>query len=189
MIDQLLLDIRKHQKAPLTLLGIDGPGGVGKTTLAEELKRNLKDLQIVHMDDFDVPRAQKMSNLSSNRPVGPDTQWYRVIQEVILPLRAGEIARFVPYNRSRDAYSGEAMIKPCGIVVIEGVFAIRRELFSHFDFSIWVECSFKTRVKRALDRDGEVARSLWEKDWLPMEEKYQSIYKPHEYADFIYRTD
>lgn len=189
MFENLLSEIKKHHKTSLTMIGIDGPGGVGKTTLATNILKELLDVQIVHMDDFDVKKERKMSNLSQNRPIGPDTQWFRVLQEVILPLKSREKAKFIRYDRSNDVYTDEVIVKPVGIVLIEGVFAIRRELFSHFDFSVWVECSLKTRVKRALARDGEIARALWEKDWLPMEDKYMKVYDPKSYAHFIYETE
>ena len=188
MYDQLLLAIKKHQKKPLIIIGIDGPGGVGKTTLASNIKKSLRDVQIVHMDDFDVPTIEKM-NLSSHRPVGPDTRWNEVFESVILPLRNGMRVYYKKYDRKVDKYTRRVNLKPEGILVIEGVYALRRELISHYDFSIWVDCVLDVRVSRAIARDGEVSRDLWEKDWLPMEEKYISIYKPNEYADLIYRTD
>lgn len=189
MLKKLLVEIKKYTHFPLVIIGIDGPGGVGKTTYAQKIKQELPLVQIVHMDDFDVLHKRKMNHLSTNRPVGPDTEWQRVISEVFLPLKSGKNASFKPYDRSLDAYRGEIVIKPKGIVIIEGVFAVRRELFSYFDFTIWMECSLKTRVKRALLRDGEEARELWEKDWLPMEDKYMSIYSPKSYVDYIFKTE
>jgi uridine kinase len=188
VIDQLLLEIKALPQKSLLLIGIDGPGGVGKTTLAHDLQKTLDNVQIVHMDDFDVPSHQKMM-LSAYRPVGPDTEWMRVLHEVVFPLYGNKKAIYKRYDRSSDAYVEEVTIKPYGVVVIEGVFALRRELFSYYDLGVWVDLSLEKRIERVIARDGESSRPLWENDWLPMEEKYIDIYKPHEYADFVLWTN
>ena len=188
MIDEIVFQIKKTQKFPLMIIGIDGPGGVGKTTLAKKLEERLKSAQIVHMDDFDVSKKEKMS-ISEDRPVGPDTKWHRVLNEVLIPLKSGINVKYKGYDRGRDLYLRKVALSPIGIVIVEGVFALRREIFSHYDFSIWVDCSLNKRIERAMRRDGEAARDLWENDWLPMEDKYIKVYDPSAYADIVINTD
>lgn len=41
------------------LLGVDGPGASGKSTLAGQLARHLPQAHIVHVDDFHLPSADR----------------------------------------------------------------------------------------------------------------------------------
>lgn len=74
-----------------------------------------------------------------------------------------------------------------GIVIVEGVYSIRKELRSYYDFTIWVNCPRETRLARGLERDGEEAREMWEQNWMVAEDLYVEIQKPHEWADFVIR--
>jgi Phosphofructokinase len=41
------------------------------------------------------------------------------------------------------------------VIVLEGIYLLKREFTHYYDFSVWVECSFKTALKRALKRGQE----------------------------------
>ena len=41
------------------------------------------------------------------------------------------------------------------VVIVEGIFLFKREFRAHYDFTIWVECSFETALERALARAQE----------------------------------
>ncbi|MGW9673400.1 hypothetical protein ACWGUN_09545 [Streptomyces koyangensis] len=41
------------------LLGVDGPGASGKSTLAGQLARHLPEAHVVHVDDFYLPSADR----------------------------------------------------------------------------------------------------------------------------------
>jgi uridine kinase len=58
-------------------------------------------------------------------------------------------------------------------------------LFPFFDFSIWVECPRSIRLARGLARDGEAARSRWEDDWMPGEERYLETERPRDRAALV----
>jgi uridine kinase len=72
-----------------------------------------------------------------------------------------------------------------GVVVIEGVYAIRRELAELYDFRVWVHCPRETRLARGLERDGEAARDRWVNNWMAAEDLYVEAHKPYEIADLV----
>lgn len=56
------------------IIGIDGCGGAGKSTLAEKLRIQLEGLvevSIIHMDDFYLPSFQREA-LTNNHEIGRD---------------------------------------------------------------------------------------------------------------------
>ena len=73
-----------------------------------------------------------------------------------------------------------------GVVIVEGVYATRRELASFYDLTIWVECPRELWLARGLARDGESARDRWEKEWMPAEHRYVEEQSPHTRADLLW---
>ena len=172
----------KKEKAIL-FVGIDGCGGVGKTTLAENIQKKFKDVSVVHMDNFDLPFADRVKGQPHEKPVGADTDWARLEREVILPLKNNQSVKFQKYSWDKDRMLDWESIKPAGIIIVEGVYSLRIELRDHFDLKIWIDCPLDVRLKRGLERDGEDKKDRWLKDWLPMEERYMALHHPEKIAD------
>jgi len=64
------------------------------------------------------------------------------------------------------------------VIVLEGIFLLKRALRAHYDLSIWLDCSFETALKRAIARAQE---------GLPPEETvraYETIYFPAQRIHF-----
>lgn len=164
------------------LIGMDGPGGSGKTTLAAALANQESALTIVHMDDFYLPSAEQLP-LPHLDAEGFD--WRRLERDVLAPLARDEAARYRRYDWSHDALDAWATTPPGGAVIVEGVSAMRRELRSYYDVTVFVACPRETCLRRGLARDGESARGVWEGQWLPAEESYFARHGPRVTADIV----
>jgi uridine kinase len=170
---------------PVVLVGVDGRGGAGKSCWAAVLAQALRPLavSVVHMDDFFLPRAQRPQE--EPKPIGGDFDWRRLRDEVLLPLRSGRPARYARYDWPRDALTETLVVAPEDIVIVEGVYATRRELTGLYDLRVWVDCSRAVRLARGLERDGEEARSLWEREWMPAEDRYVRKHRPEQRTDAV----
>ncbi|WP_142063961.1 uridine kinase [Brevibacillus sp. AG162] len=186
MFEQLLDAIAQSSKKSATLLiGIDGGGGAGKSTLAEKIKVACDDVTIVHMDDFYLPSSQRIDTKPANKPIGADFDWERLARQVLEPLLQEKTGRYQRYDWETDTLAEWHAVPVGGIVIVEGVYAIRRELATHYDLTIWIETPRSTRLLRGLERDGEAARDLWENQWMVAEDLYREQHEPHKRADFI----
>lgn len=148
------------------LVGIDGAGGAGKTTLAARLSD-----KIVSTDDF----------------IEAPWEWYdfdRLRRDVIDPLKRGVPARYRRMDWNDGALKEWRVVEPGGIVVIEGVGALDVRLRDAYDHRIWVETPREICFRRGLERDGEDALPLWEA-WSEKEQRYWAAQHPRDAADEI----
>jgi uridine kinase len=137
-----------------TLVGIGGRGGAGKSTLAGLIPT----AQVVGTDEFWD---------------GSEFELSRLRQEVVEPLLEGAVARFhaFDWDAAREA-PAVRVVRPEGIVVVEGVCALHRMFRHAYDVRVWVDTPRELRLERGVARDGEGARERWETVWMPSEERY-----------------
>jgi uridine kinase len=166
------------------LVAIDGPGGSGKSTIARALHRLAPDaVQVVEMDDFYRLSAERGSTDSAE--IGASFDWRRLRDQVLVPLSRDESARFQRYDWPTDELAEWRSIEPGGIVIVEGVYALRSELRGFFDFTIWVECPVEERLARGVVRDGEEALARWHEEWMPEEDRYADAERPGDHAALV----
>jgi len=155
------------------IVAVDGPGGAGKSSLADRLAQEL-DAQIVHTDDF----------ASWENPVD---WWPNLIELALEPLAAGRPARYTPTTWGSEERE-PLVIEPSGIVILEGVTASREAFRPYLAYSIWIETPRELRLRRGIDRDGEHMRPHWE-EWMAGEDRYIRRERPAEHADVVLRGD
>lgn len=173
----------------IVLVAIDGPGGSGKTFLAESLRRILSESAVpastIHVDDFFLPSGLRPTGAPTEKPIGGDFDWCRLRDQVLRPLRTGASARYDRYDWGKDSLTDSCEVSPDRVVLVEGVYSSRREVAEFYDLRIWVDCPRELRLLRGLERDGEAARRRWEEDWMPSEDRYMQEHRPQELADAI----
>lgn len=185
-LEQLISSIDSIPKKQSTLLiGIDGCGGSGKSTFAKELKAKCSNVTVVHMDDFYLPSSQIIKTHPKIKPIGADYDWKRVLYQVLGPISQDKEGHYQRYDWETDGLAEWHTVPIGGVVIIEGVFSIRKELAKKYDFTIWVDCPRELRLSRGLERDGEDARDMWENNWMISEDLYIETHKPTERANLI----
>lgn len=173
------------RKQSTLLIGIDGCGGSGKSTIAKQLQHCCEDVTIVHMDDFYLPSSQIKPVPPAEKLIGADFDWQRLLSQVIEPLHNEQDGYYARYDWETDTLAEYHTVKTGGIVVIEGIYATRNELANYYDFTIWVDCPRNIRLLRGLERDGEEARSMWVDNWMVAEDMYVKEHRPNERANLV----
>jgi uridine kinase len=157
------------------LIGIDGPGAAGKSTLAGELGAVL-GAGVIAADDFYLPTARRPERI----PDHFDRR--RLEQEVLLPVVTGRPVRYQRYDWAQDALAEWHDVPAGRPVIVEGVYVLRPGVRTYFTYTIWVDAPCDVRLRRGLERDGAGARAQWDV-WMRSEDEYIRHVGPAQVAD------
>jgi uridine kinase len=157
------------------IVAIDGLGGAGKSTFAERLSKTLGGAEIIHTDDF-----ASWDN--------PTDWWPELIKKVLEPVLRNEIVRFQRSQWQAGNDPGWVEFRPDRFLILEGVTAARETFAPYLTYAIWIEAPEDLRLRRGLQRDGQAARTQWER-WMAEEASYQVRERPDERADLVIRGD
>ena len=187
-----------------TRVAVDGPPAAGKTTLADELAVVLRargrDVIRATIEDFLFPRAQRYRRGEySPEACYFDNHDYEALNRVLLdPLGPHGEGRFqhAVYDKATDAtVSPPTRTAPSdAVLVFDGVFLMRPELFDRWDLRIFVSTDFEATVDRALvrERDAMSAPDIerrWRERYIPSQQLYFATVRPTDHADVVVHND
>lgn len=184
------------------VIGIDGLGGAGKSTIVNSLKLELNNKRhecyILHIDDFINKREIRYDDSKEQWYCYYNIQWRYdyLIKEILEPIKRGEeIKKGIElYDKENDEYTAKQIHIPKGeILILEGVFLQRKELKDYLDFTIYLDVEKEVRLKRVLKRDGyigdaEEIKCKYEKRYFPAEDRYLMEYNPIGNADLVLKN-
>ena len=111
--------LRLPRRRKTLLLGIDGCGGAGKSTLARALATVVPAATVVEFDDFYRPSGERQAR--RDREVGGDFDWRRVREQILVPLADDRPARYQRYDWGDDRLAEWHEVQPGGVVIVEGI--------------------------------------------------------------------
>lgn len=182
------------------IVGIDGLGGAGKTTVARELRRALElskhEAFIVHLDDYIVETHKRYGTGNEEWFEYYFLQWDIGLIETELFKKlhsnSGSITPPFYHPPTDTAITKPIHLPRSAITLIEGVFLQRKEWGRYVDFMIYIDCSHELRAERVLNRDlylGDYQARLdkYNRRYWLAEDYYVDEVDPIGSADYIYR--
>lgn len=202
MYNEVIEIIReKVSNGKTIIVGIDGAGGSGKSTISEIIAGSLNNENIgtvvYHIDDFIHPRAVRYNDVYPQWEQYYYLQWRydHFIDKVITPVRNGaSCCEAELYDKENDSYKVSCTdISDVKAVIVEGVFLQRKELSGLFDYMIYLDVPKETRLERVLKRDGYIGDSSdilkkYNERYFPAEDFYENEYHPSEIADHVIKV-
>lgn len=164
-----LIELRGAGSRPI-VIAIDGKSGAGKSTFAAALAERT-GAALIEGDDFFVGGVDLAGDDPASR-ARRCIDWKRQ-REVLAALRAGRHATYRAFDW--QAFNGKlcdeaAQIEPKPIIILEGVYAARRELADLVDLRVLLEAAESVRAERLLLREGAIGQ--WERQWHEAEDWY-----------------
>ncbi|WP_241665939.1 hypothetical protein [Prescottella subtropica] len=147
--------LSRRGRGPI-LIGIDGPSGGGKSTLADRVSAALDDAPIVRMDDL----YPGWDGLAASAPLL--TRW------VLAPAAHGRIPRYRRYDWHRRAYTEWHAVRRHRYLIVEGAGSTCGPARRYYTVRVFVDASAGERMRRALLRDGDMFRPHWDR-WARQE--------------------
>lgn len=180
------------------VIGIDGLGGAGKSTISETLCQKFEDnnynVMLLHIDDFINVREVRYNSAFPDWQCYYDLQWrFDYFLNVINEIKNGQkdYIDIELYDKDNDTYFEKRFsIHNNTIVIVEGVFLQKKEFNNIFDYMIYIDIPEKVRLRRVLKRDtyiGDEQQIIdkYENRYFPAEHRYVEEYQPQDNVDFV----
>ena len=190
--------IRIADNHKVTVVGIDGLGGAGKSTISERICERLESYKfniiLLHIDDFINVREIRYNTAYPEWQCYYDLQWrYGYFVETINQIKNGakNQVEVELYDKDNDNYYKQSYnVTEHTVVIVEGIFLQRKELKGIFDFMVYIDIPETVRLERVLKRDTYIGNKQqivdkYQNRYFPAEHKYFREYQPNKLADYV----
>jgi uridine kinase len=120
-----------------------------------------------------------------------------MFRTLVSPLRANRSVEIeadfteetaTSYRRTKYVY------RNVDVILLEGIFLLKRQFQHTYDFSIWIDCTFETALERAIDRSQEglppdQTVNAYNTIYFPAQSLHLEIDNPREAASVILPND
>jgi uridine kinase len=152
VIARALIKKFKGAKRPV-LVAVGGPGGIGKSTFAAKLMKDLKDAVILPLDDYKKSRDERSrKNIYGPHPEANEVE---LVLSHLEKLRRGESVDKPIYCREKGKIHLFERFESAGFIIVEGEISTYREFHHLMDFSIFIDSHWKTQLNTRIRRDIE----------------------------------
>jgi uridine kinase len=163
-IDQIVGAINRQRAAVSRerslLVGITGIDGSGKGYLTAKIVARLQQMGF-KTANINVNGWLNLPHIRFNRD-NPAENFYRrglrldeMFDQLILPLKARRSIRLTADYVEETAAEYRPHLyeyQNVDIILLEGIYLLKRAYQQHFDLSCWVECTFETALARVVKR-------------------------------------
>jgi uridine kinase len=197
--------LKARSRVPATralVVGISGIDASGKgfvsAKLADELRAKSLNMALISADDW-----LNLPNVCIN-PENPGEHFYKhalrldeMFERLIIPLKQNRAvsitadsadAKATRYREHRYDF------RDTDIVLLEGIFVFKPAYRGHFDVRVWIECSFKCALQRAIKRGQEgllptETIRAFQTIYFPAQRIHMARDNPREGSDIVFAND
>jgi uridine kinase len=184
------------------LVGVSGIDGSGKSFIAFQLADQLRELghnvAAISADDW-----LNLPSVCINRQ-NPAEHFYEyalrldeMFGQLVLPLKQRRHVDLVAACGDAKATvhrKHRYLFHNVDIVLLEGIFLFKPTYRNHFDFKVWIECSFPTGLRRAIIRGPEglspvETEKAFQTIYFPAQQIYLKRDDPRGSSDFVLQNE
>ena len=179
--------------------GIDGAGkGYITLQLQKALEKKGYKIANINTDPWQNPIAVRLQKENAAANVYENIfRWNDFFEQLILPLKVNKSIYLPTSGILSDAdiyYPLTYNYSDVDIILIDGILLLKKEYLVHYDYKVWIECSFETGLRRAIKRNIEkldVKRLIhdYETFYYAAQSLHFEIDDPKKAADVLYNND
>ncbi len=178
----LLRELEQLQsRGERAVVAIEGRCASGKSTLAAQMEESM-GLAVVHMDHFFL-RPEQRTKERLAQP-GGNIDHERFLEEVLLPLAAGETPVYRPYSCRTGELGEPIALKRSPVTVVEGSYSCHPKLWNYYHRRVFLSVAPEEQLRRVAGRDGPEQVQTFRERWIPLEERYFSACRVEERCDY-----
>lgn len=167
----------------VAISGIDAAGkGYVSRKLYQELTAQGFNVALVNVDPWQNPQPVRLQKNNAAENFYQNVfRWDDLFHQLVFPLQRDKSISLQTtgiLTSSDEYYPLIYDLKDIDILLLEGIFLFKRKYLVHYDFTVWVDCSFERGLQRAIERNAE---NLDEKDLIY---DYQTFYYPAQQHHF-----
>ena len=171
------------QSRTLQSVALSGRDCTGKSTLAANVREQLSNLglrvNLLSIDTFLIPRHLRAPKTSEFIDYFENAFDYDALVEILETIKGN-----TPSINSKGT-----VVKQKDVVLVEGVFLLRKELCQWWNLTVWIEIDTSVIMNRAIKRDKEyfgdeeTVRRVYENRCLPAQDYHVQRDLPKQNAD------
>jgi len=140
----------RNEKKPV-VIAIGGPGGVGKSVLAKNLKKYLVDSDILELDNYKTPREDReKQNIYGSHP---EANNFTLLGEHLSSLKNRQSIDSPLYDIKSGSVNKTIHFKSCNKIILDGEVSTYAQLKDYVDFSVYIDSHWKTQLNTRIGRD------------------------------------
>jgi uridine kinase len=192
-------DVPSGQALLVAVSGIDGSGkGYVTSKLVAELQARKARAVGINIDGWlNLPAVRFNRDRPAVHFYHHAIRFADLFEQLVLPLKRQRSicveANFA--EETADQYRRHTYeFHNVDVIVPEGIFLLKRDLVKHYDWKVWLECSFETALERALARGQEglppdETIRAYRTIYFPAQELHFRLDNPHAAADAVLVND
>lgn len=154
---------RSHQSEMAFTVAISGIDAAGKGHISQLLENELTArgyrVALINTDPWQKPIAIRLQKKNPAEILYEHIfKWDEFFEQLIFPLQKNRSILLETKGIRSDADIYYPLVydyNDINILLIEGILLFKQKYLSYYDYKIWVDCSFTTGLKRALERNVE----------------------------------
>lgn len=174
-----------QQKTHCTL-AIEGPACSGKSTLAAFLAERYGGA-IIPMDAFFLPQSLRTEKRLA--VPGGNIHYERFLEEAARGIRLHTNFSYYPLNCASMALRDAVEVKNAPLRIMEGCYSMHPKFAGLYDFSVFLEISEANQLLRLRKRETPQQAERFQKEWIPMENRYFEAYDIRTRANIVLRME
>ena len=140
--------------------GIDTSGkGYVTAKLSERLRAQGLNIAIINVDGWlNLPNIRFGHNNLAKHFYKNAIRFDEMFLKLVMPLRDNRSIKLIADFAEETANEFRKHVycfENIDVILLEGIFLFKKKYQNLFDLKIWIECSFRTALKRAIDRSQE----------------------------------